>query len=295
MPIVMFLNLKGGVAKTTNAVAVAECFASTGKRVLLVDADHQSMASELLLGEERLAQAEARKKTLHDLFAYMLSDDFNPDAMREYVTPLASNITSIKKNIDCIPCSHRIDEFTTNMAKARKGYQSNEEFLRRLNRLRYSFARWCNGHYQYTIVDCPPTFVIQVVFLLASADYFILPTIPDRLSIRGSLYLLERLRMRGYKRIQCLGTLWSLVRVQVAKHRNIMKWVEEKRDGYASLPQPFATVIPNMSSIANAMDYLKNYSSYQAKYQDKSADLFENVCKEIEERIRIAKKENENR
>ena len=34
MSLMLFVNLKGGVAKTTNAVAVAECLADLGKRVL---------------------------------------------------------------------------------------------------------------------------------------------------------------------------------------------------------------------------------------------------------------------
>jgi chromosome partitioning protein len=54
MPIIPVLNLKGGVAKTVTTVALAECFASHGHRVLLVDADHQCMAGELALGESRL-------------------------------------------------------------------------------------------------------------------------------------------------------------------------------------------------------------------------------------------------
>ena len=41
MAIVMMINLKGGVAKTTSAVAIAECMADNGYRTLVIDADHQ--------------------------------------------------------------------------------------------------------------------------------------------------------------------------------------------------------------------------------------------------------------
>jgi len=43
MPILLLINLKGGVAKTTNAVAIAACLAAAGLRTLLIDADHQCM------------------------------------------------------------------------------------------------------------------------------------------------------------------------------------------------------------------------------------------------------------
>ena len=46
------------------------------------------------------------------------------------------------------------------------------------------------------------------------ADAFIVPAIPDRLSVRGSLYLLDRIQAGGLSRSRGLGTLWSLYREQ---------------------------------------------------------------------------------
>ena len=63
MPIIVFLNIKGGVAKTTTAVGVAEAFGWIGRRVLVIDADHRRASSELLLGEHRFpANAQARRE-----------------------------------------------------------------------------------------------------------------------------------------------------------------------------------------------------------------------------------------
>ncbi|RJP19976.1 MAG: ParA family protein [Candidatus Omnitrophota bacterium] len=289
MPLIMFLNLKGGVAKTTNTVAVSECFAAGGKRILMVDADHQSMAGELMLGEPRLGTAEKNRQTLHDLLSFMLNDEFQSEIIEEYITRGGSNIIDVRERLDCIPCSHRIDEFSTNMAKAKRGFQSNDEFLRRLNRVRHHFAQWCNRHYDYTLIDCPPTFVIQVLFFLGCADYFIIPSIPDRLSVRGSIYLLERLRLRGFKRIQCLGTLWTMVRRQVSTHLKIIEHEERQSGEYARMPKPFRTYIPNMSAIADAMDIWQEYPTFQAKYQYKPSHLFEQLCEEIEARIQAVR------
>src|SRR3954466_2569751 len=122
MSILLFVNLKGGVAKTTNAVAVAECLADSGYRTLLVDADHQCMAGELLLGESRLLNCERRKFTLHDLLAAMLDDDFGPEQFSPYVVPKASDIGDGLDKLSVMPCSIRIDDFSTNMAKARHGF-----------------------------------------------------------------------------------------------------------------------------------------------------------------------------
>lgn len=285
MPMIMMVNLKGGVAKTTNAVAIAECFASLGKKVLLIDADHQCMAGELLLGNDRMEKAEERKRTLHDLLSQMLRDDFKQDQFNAFPIPNASNIEQIRENIDCVPCSHRIDEFDENMKKARKGVGSSKDFLRKLNRWRILFSRWCNRNYDYTMIDCPPSFAIQVRFLLGSADYFIIPTIPDRLSVRGSNYLVSRLRNRGLKRIHGLGTLWSMVRGGVREHKELMDRVKNDREEFKSLPLPFQQYIPNTAAIVHSTDLQTGVSTYRKKYEQGSWRMFENLCREIEERV----------
>lgn len=285
MPLILFLNLKGGVAKTTNAIAIAESLASRGKRTLFIDADHQCMASELLLGDERLIQAEDQKLTLHDLMASMLRDDFHSDEISRFRHSKASSILNLQPKIDCIPCSHRIDEFTTNMARARRGYQSHQEFLQSLNRLRKKFNRWCNRQYDYTVVDCPPSFSVQVLFLLGCAEYYISPSIPDNLSVRGTLYLVERLRKRGYRSIHGLGTAWSMVRKQVKQHLEIIEACANGESRFAALPRPFATAIPNMAAIADSANFSKSYPNFPSKYRGDAAPVFQNLCTEIVERI----------
>lgn len=284
MPIILLLNLKGGVAKTTNAVAIAETLAYQGKKVLMIDADHQSMAGELLLGEKRLEISDFNKHTLHDILAAMISNQFELEDFSKYVVNNASQVLELKPRINCIPCTHRIDEFQTNMAKARKGHLSNEDFLHQLNKWRRMFNRYCSRHYDYTIIDCPPSFAIQVIFILGFADYFIVPTLPDRLSVRGSLYLLERLRLRGQTRIKCLGTLWSMVRVQVNKHLEIMEDVKNQKSEYANMPKPFKSSIPNTTYLADAMDSSRSFETYKDKYHRQIQTIFHDLCLEIEKR-----------
>src|SRR3954452_2606126 len=109
MSILLFVNLKGGVAKTTNAVAVAECLADSGYRTLLIDTDHQCMSGELLLGESRLLKCEAKKITLHDMMAAMLDDEFKPIQLPYYVVKNVSDIGDGLSNLSVVPCSIRID------------------------------------------------------------------------------------------------------------------------------------------------------------------------------------------
>ena len=151
MSILVFLNLKGGVAKTTNAVAVAECLADSGYRTLLIDADHQCMSGVLLLGEERLLKLDHRRKTLHDLLAAMLDDEFSADQIPYYVMGNVSDSGGGLETLSVIPCSMRIDDFSTNIAKAKRGYHSNDEFLAIFRRRRETLRRWLRSNFDFTI------------------------------------------------------------------------------------------------------------------------------------------------
>jgi chromosome partitioning protein len=284
MSILMFLNLKGGVAKTTSAVAVAECLADAGHRVLVIDADHQCMSGELLIGESRQLKCETKKITLHDMLAAMLEEDFVSDQVSNYVVDQVSDIGGGLSNLSLIPCSVRIDDFATNMAKARRGYQSTDEFNQVLGKRRNHVRQYLRDNYDFTIIDCPPSIALQVKLFLTIADYYIIPCVPDRLSVRGSLHLLDRIRRLGLSKIKPLGTLWSLYRDQNSMHSRIIEAVEKKTAPYDSLPQPFATIIPNATAIAQATEPNQSHTSFTVKYSSKFGKLFRSLCDEIVQR-----------
>ncbi|HKQ78396.1 MAG TPA: AAA family ATPase [Blastocatellia bacterium] len=283
MSIVMFINLKGGVAKTTNAVAVAECLATNGHRTLLIDADHQCTASELLLGEDRLLRCDQRRRTLHDLLAAMIDDDFRVEQFESFLAGCASNITGGLPSLSVLACSVRIDDFSTNMAKGRRGYYSVDEWLRMLDRRRQQLRRWIQDKFDYAIIDCPPSIAMQVRFLLPVADSYVVPCIPDLLSVRGSQFLADRIRSFGYK-IPPLGTLWSLYRDQNKLHHQIIEAVNKGDDRLKSIAKPFKTIIPNAAAITHATEPGTAPHSFRAKYSTQFAGLFEKVCEEIVQR-----------
>ncbi len=286
MPIILMLNLKGGVAKTTNAVAISETLAYRGKKVLLIDADHQYTATELLLGEASFLFMEKYKRTLHDLLARMLNSEFDPNTISNFVAPAATNIKEVEDQIECIPCTYRIDEIQTNMAKAKRGFQEPKEFLRKWRRQQRVFQSWCELNYEYTIVDCPPSVALQVKFLLNCADYYISPSVPDRLSVRGTDYLVDRIRSLGYRRIRPLGTLWSMVRVSATTHKDTIQRAKTGSVETATIPAPFETVVPNTEDIAKIMSFEGRFETYKQKYSARVARIYNALCDEIEDRIR---------
>lgn len=280
MPIIPFVNLKGGVAKTTNAVALAESLADSGHRVLVIDADHQCMAGELLLGEDRLDKAERGRRTLHDLLAAMLDDDFEDSMIDRFVESGASDVEALKDRLFVIPCSFRIDDFQTNRARAGGGFQTNEAFYRAWTKRLRMFERWCGANFGFTIVDCPPSLALQVRYLLRLSDGYIVPAIPDRLSVRGSLRLVQRIHQLGFA-CRPLGTLWSLYRCQVTSHRDIVQWSFRRGRSLQALPLPFETVIPNAAAITRTTEAGQLHKSFSAKYTRQFAQLYSDLAREV--------------
>ena len=67
--IISVINLKGGVAKTTTTVQLAECLTSEySKRILVVDLDPQTNATISLISEEKWENLDSAGQTLYQLF-----------------------------------------------------------------------------------------------------------------------------------------------------------------------------------------------------------------------------------
>jgi chromosome partitioning protein len=173
-----------------------------------------------------------------------------------------------------------MDDFTSNMAKARRGYRSTPEFLKTLAYRKKQLRKWLAQDFDYTLVDCPPSFPFQVRVFLSVADRFIVPSIPDRLSVRGSLYLMDRVKSQGYK-IRGLGTLWSLYRTQNPLYRKIVEGTAARKSPLDRLPPPFKTIIPNAAKIAEATDADGSPQTFRQKYSPQFAKLYEDLCQEI--------------
>ena len=285
MPILLFANLKGGVAKTTNAVAVSECLADQGYRTLLIDADHQCMSSELLLGESRLLRAEARRVTLHDMLAAMIREDFATEQFDRFPIAGVSDIGGGIPKLSVIPCSYRIDEFAETMSRAKLTYPSNDAFQAMLRKHREKFRRWLVDRYDYTIVDCPPSIPNPVRLFLAIGDGYIVPSVPDRLSVRGATYFLERLQKAKFTKIRGIGTLWSLYRGANSVHRRTVNAAAEGVAPYDRLPPPFQTLIPNATKIAEATEGGRKPRSFREKYTPEFAGLYHRLAGEV---VRLA-------
>ncbi|HVK09209.1 MAG TPA: hypothetical protein VM597_10570 [Gemmataceae bacterium] len=88
------------------------------------------------------------------------------------------------------PGSLRLEDFWTCFRPTvnRDARTARVAFEFQREKRRDGFDRWLKRHYDDVIVDCPPAIAWQVRFFLLVADGYVVPAIPDRLSVRGARY-----------------------------------------------------------------------------------------------------------
>jgi chromosome partitioning protein len=177
LPIISFVNLKGGVGKTALAVNFAAYCARDGLKTLLVDLDPQTNATFSCITVAKWQTHAATQGTVADLMGMKR----HTAATEEQKTAESVIIKDVFPNMDLLP-SH-LDLFTIDLDLA--GSIARETKLKRaLNTVMPT--------YQMIICDCPPNLTIPTQNALAMSTDFVVPISPDFLSALGLGILLSR-------------------------------------------------------------------------------------------------------
>jgi cellulose biosynthesis protein BcsQ len=185
-PIISFLNLKGGVGKTTIAANLAAAMGQKGWRVLLVDLDHQGSLSQLMLSNAEM----------QDLLA---SRRFIDDALGDYSDGLARFRKAIVR-VSIVPQAEislvAADEELGNLELAlshRWALKLTPDDVRyRLRAILH--AEEIAGRFDFVLLDCPPRLTTACVNALGASDYVMIPVLPNATSTWSVPRLLKWLK-----------------------------------------------------------------------------------------------------
>jgi len=258
------INLKGGVGKTTLTLALAHFLAvEHEKRVLVIDLDPQTNATVCLIPEADWKQRDEEGRTLYQLFADQLkgTSRFTADAA---VVTSVSNVGGGVKGLDLLPSSLRlikIQERVTQLTDFEQ-YEHGPIFA-----LREALTRIL-PNYDHVLIDCPPSLGVVTLNGLAISNSYLIPVIPDTLSVLGIPPILDRISHFAQctrRNIRALGIVISKMRTQTVLHAEMVRRLRE--DFYdRRFPICFETVIPESTRIAEAADVMARVNTLQQKY-----------------------------
>ena len=275
--VISFINLKGGVAKTTTTVAVGEILSGAfGKDVLVIDLDPQTNATIQLISEKKWEELEERGETLAQLFADALDPEHASFDLERTLQKGVSYVRAVRR-LDLLPSSLRLIDIQDRLATISAGKffaQNPIDILRKA-------VKPILDEYDYVLIDCPPNLGIITLNGLRISEGYIIPTIPDVLSTYGIPQIVQRVEQFSEaiaEKIEPLGIVVTKFQRQMPLHVRTVAQLRRGRDA-----QMFNTVIPQRQDIAEAAEFkpvstLRQKWGYRGEY-----GAFEALTEEIME------------
>lgn len=206
--VVAFMNMKGGVGKTTLCVNLADCLARHfDKKVLVIDLDPQFNATQYLLEEqEYLDNLYKKEKTIYSIFKSQVPIANVLTGIDEEVKGMVTNIEyRVKENFYLIAGDLKM----LYLEGGTGGLDQRPHMLKM-----YIDNNNLKEKYDFIFVDCPPTQSVYTSAALNASDYYIMPVKPDYLSTLGvDLFkrTVESFNSYSPKKINSLGIVFTMV------------------------------------------------------------------------------------
>ncbi len=266
--VVAFLNQKGGVGKTTMAFNTARALSEKGHKVLCIDMDPQANLSLLFgLSEEKFH--------IHHLLLNSLRE------LKALHTPV---ITSelIKKYqdsdvyLDILPSGQELSGFELSVA----GINAPRQLVLK----RFIEKNSLKKHYDFIVIDGPPTLGLLVVNILCAANGLLIPFQPDQFSRSGLKHFHEVLEDVSEMGItdspKIIGYIPNLVdkrRKQVSSDFKLIS--QELNKG--PLFQEFANKVQLVKASAKKKSVFDYKTKEYAHLQEQFLDLAQNIGEQL--------------
>ncbi|WP_069133201.1 ParA family protein [Rhodohalobacter halophilus] len=246
MKIISFINMKGGVGKTTSVVEIGTILANEhDKKVLIIDLDPQTNASFSLMGLDEWDKVKDNA-TIADVLgmnkAFSSRDD-EYDINRAIV----KNVCDIQ-GLDLIPSHIELTFLDLDLS----GQAGRENILS-------SQLEKCEEDYDYVLIDCPPNLTIAPQNALVVSNYIIVPVSPEFYAAIGLPLLSNRIsqlkkRLPGCT-VEILGVIFTQVR-QTLDHEHHLNEIRKTCNDDLDIAT-FQTVIPFTTRISESAKWNK--------------------------------------
>jgi chromosome partitioning protein len=242
MRVVSLINMKGGVAKTTVAINLAQCLVERHhKRVLLIDVDPQFNATQCLMSpEDYFNHLQNDNDTILKVFdrnQRMLASAVQAAATRKPKKLEDLEVVKIRNNFDLLPGN--LELYRLEMAPGDG----------RENRLKTYLSK-VEDNYDYVVIDTPPTPSIWMTSALIASDFYLIPVKADPISLTGIDLLrsiIEEKKENFDLDIECAGLVLTLTEQTTKIYRNALANLKANRHWKKYL---YPVTLPKRTTIA---------------------------------------------
>lgn len=221
-----FANQKGGVGKTTTVVNIAAVMADWGYKVLVVDVDPQSNATTSLGLDGRALETSIYEVLLDEMSAEetVRSTDWG--------------------RLDLLPSTPSVAGATVELNQLSP--------VERVRRLQHTLADLL-AHYDYVLIDSPPSLGVLTVNALVAAHAVVVPVQCEYLALEGLSQLIHTISLikRGLNpRLTLRGLVLTMSDARTTLSKEV---IHEVRRHYGN--HVFDTVIPRSVRLSEAPSY----------------------------------------
>lgn len=248
-------NQKGGVGKTTTSVNLASSLSYLGKKVLLVDVDHQANATTYM-GVNRANL----KYTIADVFSERID-------IKEAILKVDS------VDVDILPARYELGAIENSLIN-----HDNKDFILS------NALETVRDNYDYILIDCPPSLGVVTVNALIASDSVLIPVQCEFLALDGLTQLLNTIRViqKKQKFNNRKLTIEGILLTMLDTRSNIGYEVINEVKTYFQ-EKVFKTIIPRNVKCSTAPSYGLPVTEYSPR--SKGSLSYQNLAKEMVEAL----------
>ncbi|MFH4354322.1 MAG: AAA family ATPase [Neisseriaceae bacterium] len=252
--VLVVVNQKGGVGKTTTVVNLAASLAELAAKVLLVDLDPQGNATTGSgIDKNRM------KLGVYDiLFEESLIEEGLLRSEKGKYDVLASNRLLVGAEVELVQELGRESKLKNALEKVR-------------------------SQYDYVLIDSPPTLTLLTINGLTAADFVLIPVSCEYYALEGISDLLDTISKIKKARINPGLEVIGILRTMFDRRNNLAREVSAQLENYFK-GDLFETMIPRNIKLAEAPSYGVSILAYDK--HSKGAKSYLALAKELHKKIK---------